>query len=203
MGVFAVQHGKIQKSERRWSAPGRGTGISSPVRVYRDSASTANSHTSPSGEVSAMMDVIFTVEFQARFWAKVNKDAPNGCWEWNACLIRGYGQVNVGKKKRARAHRVSYLMAIGPIPDGFEIDHLCRNTKCVNPDHLEAVTPRVNTLRSEGITAKNARKTHCPQGHPYDLANTRIRADGYRECRECKRQAWGDWKRRKVVGGAA
>lgn len=119
----------------------------------------------------------------ARFLAKVHK--TDTCWLWEGCRGGKYGQVNFERQKYL-AHRLAYLLFVGSIPDGYEIDHLCRTPLCVNPAHLEAVTPRVNTLRSDGITAQNARKTHCKRGHPFDEANTRWGAKG-RDCKACQR----------------
>lgn len=119
-----------------------------------------------------------------RFWTKV-RQASTGCWEWTAgTTTRGYGIYQAGGCSQ-RAHRVAYEALMGPIPDGLVIDHLCRTRHCVRPDHLEPVTPKENVLRGTGLTAQNRRKTHCPNGHPYDEANTRIRR-GRRECRACR-----------------
>lgn len=102
------------------------------------------------------------------------------CWNWPGHRDRqGYGKV--GKRL---AHRLVYQAALGePIPDGMVIDHLCRNPSCVNPEHLDVVTPEENTKR--GLRA-NA--THCIHGHPFDATNTYISAQG-RSCRACNRAA--------------
>lgn len=110
-----------------------------------------------------------------------------GCWVWiGDATPRGYGRFMNQNGKVVRAHRVFYELLRGPIPDGLSIDHLCRVTSCVNPDHLEAVTNKENVLRGIGPTARNAKKTHCPLGHEYDAANTRHDKKS-RFCRECKR----------------
>lgn len=85
------------------------------------------------------------------------------------------------------AHRVSYLWGKGEIPTGLDLDHLCRNRACVNPDHLEAVSRSVNLLRGKTIPAKHASKTHCPQNHEYSTENTYIGANGSRQCRTCRK----------------
>ena len=128
-----------------------------------------------------------------RFDMKVDKHGPlwNGshCWMWLAGTSReGYGRFWLAlEKKDIQAHRHSYILHFGPIPDGLELDHLCRVPKCVNPNHLEAVTHRINILRGKGASAANARATHCPQGHPYDLVNTYYRPHypTHRLCRAC------------------
>ena len=86
------------------------------------------------------------------------------------------------------AHRFSYERAKGVIPEGLELDHLCRNPACVNPDHLEAVSGHENVRRSDGPSAINARKSHCPNGHPY-LGENLVRWKNHRYCVACKR-AW-------------
>lgn len=129
-----------------------------------------------------------------RFWQYAKADG-SGCWIWHGgCGRAGYGLVRadqtVGEQGTRPAHRMAYELVKGPIPEGLQIDHLCRNPPCVNPDHLEVVTPRENTLRGEGPAAVNARKTHCIRGHPFDGANTYIQpTSGARRCRACRR-AW-------------
>lgn len=108
------------------------------------------------------------------------------CWLWKgARTSRGYGQKSVASKGR-QAHRVVWEVTRGPVPKGLVLDHLCRVRHCVNPDHLEPVTQRVNVLRGEAPAARLAAATECKRGHAFDVANTRRRPDGSRECRTCK-----------------
>ncbi len=97
----------------------------------------------------------------------------------------GYGYIR-SEGKMVGAHRWSYIQAVGEVPSGLYIDHSCHVRHCVNPSHLQAVSPRENAMRSDSPTAVNARKTHCPYGHPYDEANVYSRR-GRRYCRECRR----------------
>lgn len=107
------------------------------------------------------------------------------CWLWTRSLDRyGYAEIKV-QGRHHLAHRLSYEVLVGPIPEGLVIDHLCRKRHCVNPAHMEPVTPLENTLRGSAPSVINASKTHCPQGHPFDGANTIIRPSGGRRCRAC------------------
>lgn len=115
-----------------------------------------------------------------------NIEIVDGHWLWTGTLQpEGYGRI--GKAGRPiGAHRLSYETFVGPIPEGLHIDHLCRIPRCVNPVHLEPVTCAENMHRGTSPAALNARKTHCPHGHPYDEVNTRRRVDGSRACRACE-----------------
>ena len=123
-----------------------------------------------------------------RFWSKVHQTPCGGCWLWTASTNwRGYGEFRLEGKNRA-AHRLAYESEVGPIPDGYEIDHLCRVRNCVNPAHLEAVTHRENLLRGETLPARAAAKTHCPQGHPYSGDNLYVYPSGKRRCVTCRNE---------------
>ena len=114
-------------------------------------------------------------------------DDATGCWNWQwAKDSDGYGIWRDENGKKGRAHRICWESEHGPIPDGMVIDHLCRNTSCVNPSHMEVVTTRENTLRGNNGPAQNARKTHCKRGHPLDETNTYVDPSGYRQCRKCR-----------------
>ena len=123
-----------------------------------------------------------------RFWSKGGIGAPNECWPWTASLTTGgYGQFE-WQGKTQYAHRVAYTLMIGSIPEGLQLDHLCRTRHCVNVRHLEAVTSKVNALRGVGICAQNARLIQCPAGHLYSKDNTYIYPNsGARRCRTCRR----------------
>lgn len=127
----------------------------------------------------------------SRFWSKVDKG--ESCWLWTAAVHSGgYGVIRVGSSpgKLLYAHRVSYEIANGPIPRGKHLDHLCRNPRCCNPKHLEAVDPRTNMLRGMAPAAKAVRRGHCEKGHPYDY----LRPDGHgRQCVTCKHEYWKEW----------
>lgn len=112
--------------------------------------------------------------------------AETGCWLWTANQSKGYGLFWLRGKVRA-AHRVAYERHVGQIPEGLQLDHLCRTPLCVNPTHLEPVSHRENQLRGIGFVSQNARVTHCPHGHPYDETNTYITYTGSRRCRACNK----------------
>lgn len=127
-----------------------------------------------------------------RFAARVRPEA-NGCLVWTGFLDRdGYGQIGVNGRT-TRVHRWSYEHHVGPIPDGLVIDHLCRNRACVNPAHLDVVTPYENTHRGLALTAMNARKTHCKRGHPLSGYNL-VAVPGGRACRTCRVEATRQWR---------
>lgn len=143
---------------------------------------------------------------EERFWAKVDKNGPvpeyaphlGPCWPWTAGGDgNGYGYFRVGAK-RVLAHRFVYELLVGPIPEGLQIDHLCRVRACCNPDHLEAVTQRENLLRGAGHPAVNAAKTHCVNGHEFTPENTYVWHGG-RHCRACRRAS----RLRTAAKGAA
>lgn len=140
------------------------------------------------------------ISIEDRFWKKVSPEPNSGCWLWTACVFpAGYGKLMVEGKTES-AHRVSYRMHVGEIPDGLELDHLCRVRCCVNPDHLEPVTRSVNVKR--GLMGRlgcnsESKKTHCPGGHPYSGDNLVIGTDGSRRCKACKSVHYKNWRERR------
>ena len=120
-----------------------------------------------------------------RFWKKVCKTET--CWLWTAAKQpNGYGVFGVLKNDVQSAHRYSLTLAGRDIPHGFTVDHLCKNRACVRPDHLEVVTMREKLRRGDGWSGINARKTHCPQGHPLVEGNL-CREKYGRKCLICRR----------------
>lgn len=121
-----------------------------------------------------------------RFWSKVDRSTP-GCWQWLASTNpQGYGMFWLASAGRpVGAHRVAYELTVGPVPEGMEIDHLCRNRACVNPAHMEPVRHAENVRRGAGGT-NNRGKDRCPSGHPYTPENV-YAYRGSRICRTCRR----------------
>jgi hypothetical protein len=135
-----------------------------------------------------------------RFWSRVDRSGPasdfapwlGDCWIWIGKSVEvapghRYGHASFQlpelNQRTGYAHRAAYVLTFGRLPVGSEIDHLCRVTLCCRPTHLQAVSHRENILRSPiAQAAINARKTHCPAGHPYDLVNGK----GHRGCRNCR-----------------
>lgn len=122
-----------------------------------------------------------------RFHQKVIPVTESGCWLWTAGCSRGYGVYWPKTKIWVYAHRFAYETLRGPIPTSLQIDHLCRVSCCVNPDHLEAVTQRENILRGLAPSAMCARKTHCKNGHSLSGANLML-ISGHRQCVSCIRE---------------
>jgi len=126
----------------------------------------------------------WTINKEGRFWAKIRK--TDTCWIWLGYKTElGYGRYWYGKKQ-VMVHRLAYELCVGNIPEGLELDHLCRNTSCVRPEHLEAVTHQENMLRGNGYSGRNAQKTHCNWGHPFKGSNLHLTPDGHRVCITCE-----------------
>lgn len=139
---------------------------------------------------------------EQRFWDKVAKGDPGDCWYWTAALSHANYGVFLWRGVSTGAHRVAWELTHGPVPAGLELDHVCHSTdpscvggkaclhrRCVNPAHLEPVTPFVNWQRGQSPHAKDARKTHCAKGHEFTPENTVIYPSrpNQRVCLTCKR----------------
>lgn len=127
-----------------------------------------------------------------RLMKRIVVDPASGCWIYTGSIIHnGYGTIGVPHRQRRLVHRIAYESLVGPIPEGLDLDHLCRVRSCCNPLHLEPVTRKENARRGIGMGAWKAAfqraKTHCPQGHPYSVENTRHYRNE-RSCIECCRK---------------
>ena len=136
-----------------------------------------------------------------RFFQKI--DDKGSCWQWTGCINKdGYGMFNLNRKMMT-SHRIAYRLFKDEIPKGLQVDHLCRNRSCVNPDHLELVTNQENAIR--GITGMNNwqnRKTHCKRGHELkspNLLKSGIKR-GWRQCRICH-NIWQVERLHKIKNG--
>jgi hypothetical protein len=132
---------------------------------------------------------------ERELWAKIMKS--DGCWVWTGCTVKGYGTVHF-RGRKWMAHRLVFELLREPVPDGMQLDHLCRNPSCVNPDHLEIVTSRENTLRGIGPSAKAARSLACPRGHLYDAIWS-----GSRRCKICHREHLRRYRAKKRIAKLA
>lgn len=127
----------------------------------------------------------------ARMWSKVDKRGSDECWPWLGAVTRaGYGTFDAGPRsarKRSGAHRVVWEVVKGEqLPTDLAIDHLCKNTVCVNPDHLEPVPQRVNVLRGDSVVGKVNREMVCLRGHDLTLPDAFVVSPTARHCRKCQ-----------------
>lgn len=127
-----------------------------------------------------------TLGLPERIEAKISPEPNSGCWLWTGGLRDkkdGYGGVG-WEGKVWRSHKLVYTLLVHSVPDNMDLDHLCRNRICCNPDHLEPVTRKVNIHRGEGVARHKALQTHCKHGHEFNEANT-YSYRGNRLCRPC------------------
>ena len=135
---------------------------------------------------------------EERFGSRYLIDDITGCWNWTGAVSnRSYGSIYRDGRMQ-KAHRVSYELSCGPVPDGLDLDHICRNRLCVNPDHLEPVT-RSENLRRSPLMDRHSKKTHCIRGHEFTSENTRMRPNGHRVCKECMRAHIRAWRARNAT----
>ena len=156
----------------------------------------ANRRDLPSAQTARLPTGIKRESLERRFWAKVNKEGPipikrpdlGPCWLWTGGKGGGgYGHFKLDRKMKY-SHQYTYESLVAPIPEGLQLDHLCRNRSCVNPGHLEIVSNAENIRRGEAGQHQRI-KTHCPKGHPYDLFNTYFSPSRInRQCRTCCRE---------------
>lgn len=145
-----------------------------------------------------------------RFHSKYEQGADDECWEWSGTMYsNGYGMFALSrngssKVKYALAHRYSYEVRVGEVPEGLVLDHLCRNRGCINPGHLEPVTTRENLVRGEGFVGVQSRRTHClRKGHPLSGENLYVSPKGGRGCRKCRTEQANACRARKAARAKA
>lgn len=136
---------------------------------------------------------------QERMASRHSRDDNTGCWNWTGALSAGkYGSIYY-EGRMQKAHRVMWILTNGPVPTGLDLDHLCRNMKCINPAHLEPVTRAENLRRSPIMTNQNEGKTHCIRGHEFTPENTRFKpGSGHRVCKTCMRMHIRNWRARNA-----
>lgn len=138
-----------------------------------------------------------------RFWAKVDKQGPNGCWMWTGAKAKEdkqhqpYGRFQLATRTPVAAHRYAYELLIGPIPEGLHLDHLCRNPPCVNPAHLEPVTAYENTRRGLAWVKVKELHTHCKRGHPLTEDNIRYISGKRKGCKTCVKAYMAEYGRNR------
>lgn len=142
-------------------------------------------------DIEYWIDRLDRTALRHRFELGFTRGSPEECWIWKGLIgAKGYGRfylppIDGRKWVQVQAHRVAYLLFVGPIPEGFTIDHRCQNHRCVNYlNHLEPVTNKENVLRGHGPTAINAHRTHCKSGHLLDESTVYLYR-GSRYCRQC------------------
>lgn len=152
-----------------------------------------------------------------RLLHRVSTTDPEACWLWMGSTLRGYARFRLDGHL-IQAHRASYILHVGPIPDGYQVDHMCHDPRlcalkedcphrrCLNPSHLAAVPGAENLMRSSAPSAVNKTKTHCKRGHPFEGENLVIQRTGKRNCRTCMSEANRAHRARmraRRIGGAA
>lgn len=138
-----------------------------------------------------------------RLFDGVSPEPNSGCWLWTGALSAGsYGSMFF-EGRMQKAHRVAWQLLRGPVPEGLDLDHLCRVRICCNPGHLEPVTRSENLRRSPLKKLQNVNQTHCKRGHEFTADNTMIRRNGWRACRTCMRMLIQNWRNREKTKRAA
>ncbi len=138
------------------------------------------------------------IPLEDRLWRRVDKNGPipehrpdlGPCWVWTGATTWGYGVIQRGRRGEGTTgtHLVAYGLLVGPVPDGLELDHLCRNPPCCNPSHLEAVPHRVNILRGQSPAVVAFLSRTCKRGHDLDIEGRPLPGQPWRrDCRACKR----------------